>query len=71
MSYPKRYAKDLTHLTTIRISKDLREQAEQSADYLGISFSAFVRQSLIRNINVSTGIENEVSRQSLQRALGR
>lgn len=71
MSYSKRYKKDLTRLTSIRLSEDLREQAEQSADYLGISFSDFVRQSLVRNIHIAVGIEQEVNRQALQRASGK
>ncbi|NDB59232.1 hypothetical protein EB001_12370 [bacterium] len=71
MRYSKRYKKNLTHLTTVRLSEKLREEAGRSADYLGISFSDFIRQSLVRNIKVSSGIEEEVSRQSLERALGR
>ena len=55
-----RYAKDLTHLTTLRLSPVLREEAERYADFLGISFSAFVRQSIARNIHVSRDIEREV-----------
>jgi len=54
------YAKNLTHLTTIRLSRTLREEAERYADFLGISFSAFVRQSITRNIYVSRDIEKEV-----------
>lgn len=71
MRYPKRYTKDLTHLTTIRLSPHMREQAERFADLHGISFSDFVRQSLNRNINVSAGIEEEVTRQAIIRAAGR
>jgi hypothetical protein len=55
-----RYTKDLTHLTTLRLSPSLREEAERYAEFLGISFSAFVRQSITRNIHVSRDIENEV-----------
>jgi antitoxin component of RelBE/YafQ-DinJ toxin-antitoxin module len=71
MPYPRRYPKDLTRLTTFRLSDDLRSQAEKCADYLGISFSDFVRQSLNRNIHVSMGIETEVNRQITARAIGR
>jgi hypothetical protein len=49
----------------------MREQAERHADYLGISFSDFVRQSIRRNIFVSGGIEEEVSRRTLNATLGR
>jgi hypothetical protein len=69
--YSKRYAKDLTHLTTIRLSPTLRDQAERCADYLGISFSDFLRQSLMRNIHVSSKIEEEVNRQTAARAMGK
>lgn len=71
MPYPKRYPKNLTHLTTCRLSPKLREDAERCADYLGISFSDFLRQSLTRNIHVSSKIEEEVNRQSAARAMGR
>jgi len=71
MRYNKRYNKDLTHLTTIRLSPDLRNEAERYADYFGISFSDFVRQSINRNIRVASGIEEEVNKQSLDRALGK
>jgi len=71
MIYPRRYPKNLTRLTTFRLSDDLRFKAEECADYLGISFSDFVRQSINRNINVAMGIEAEVNRQATNRALGR
>jgi hypothetical protein len=70
MIYPRRYPKNLTRLTTFRLSSDQRQRAEECADYLGISFSDFVRQSINRNIHVSTGIEMEVNRQAMARAFG-
>jgi hypothetical protein len=69
--YSKRYTKDLTHLTTFRLSPKLRDEAEKCADYLGISFSDFLRQSLTRNITVASKIEEEVNRQNAVRAMGR
>ncbi len=71
MPYSKRYSKDLTHLTSIRISKDLRDRAEQHAEVHGISFSDFVRQSISRNIRVCSGIEEEVNKRTLEIALGK
>ena len=71
MVYSRRYPKDLTRLTTFRLSDDLRLKSEECADYLGISFSDFIRQSLNRNIHVSMGIEKEVNRQTTARAVGR
>ena len=70
MRFAKQYGKDLTHLTTIRLSPDMRQRAEIHADYLGISFSDFVRQSINRNILVCCGIEEEVSRRTLSAVLG-
>jgi hypothetical protein len=71
MPYPKKYSKDLTHLTTVRLSPSLRNDGERCAEYLGISFSDFIRQSLNRNIRVSMSIEEEVNKQTSSRAMGR
>lgn len=70
MIYPRRYPKKLTRLTTFRLTDDQRQRAEQCANYLGISFSDFIRQSLNRNIHVSMGIEAELNRQVTVRAIG-
>ena len=70
MIYSRRYTGDLTRLTTFRLSDTQRQKAEECADFLGISFSDFVRQSINRNINVSMGIEAEVNRQTTARAMG-
>jgi hypothetical protein len=70
MIHTRRYPKNLTRLTTFRLSNDQRMKAEECADYLGISFSDFVRQSINRNIHVSMGIEVEVNRQATMRAIG-
>lgn len=70
MIYSGRYAGDLTRLTTFRLSNSQRQQAEECAEFLGITFSDFVCQSINRNINVSMGIEAEVNRQSTARAMG-
>ena len=70
MHHSKRYSKDLTHLTTFRISPALREQAERAAQWCGISFSDFVRQSITRNIFVSRSIEEEVTRKTAMVVMG-
>ena len=70
MHHSKRYSKDLTHLTTFRISPALREQAERAAEWCGISFSDFVRQSITRNIFVSRSIEEEVTRKTAMVVMG-
>ena len=64
------YPKDLTELISFRLSPALREQAEQAAEFHGISFSAYVRQSLTRNIRVSQGVEEEVVRRTTRLSLG-
>ena len=70
MHHSKRYSKDLTHLTTFRISPALREKAERAAEWCGISFSDFVRQSITRNILVSRSIEEEVTRKTAMVVMG-
>jgi hypothetical protein len=71
MRYQKQYTKDLTHLTTVRLSPKLREEAEHCAEHQGISFSDFLRQSLTRNIHIASKIEEELNRQNAARAMGR
>lgn len=55
-----RYPKEFDHLTSIRLSQSLREEAEKHARFQGLTFSEFVRQSLNRNIHVARDIEEEV-----------
>lgn len=71
MNYSKRYSKNLKHLTSVRLSEDLRMLAEHHAEVHGISFSDFVRQSISRNIRVCSGIEEEVNKRTLEIALGK
>ena len=66
-----RYKKDKTHLTSFRMSQDLREQAEKSARSLRMNFSDFLRQSIIRNIHVSYNVEQELLRQISDLAKGK
>ena len=42
----------LTVMTTIRLSNDLKINVDKHADRLGISFSDFVRQSILRNMDL-------------------
>ena len=44
------YKKDLTILTTFRLSLILKDDAEHEAKRLNISFSDFIRQSILRNV---------------------
>jgi len=49
----KQYKKDLTKITSVRLSPNLLNEGIQCADSLGLSFSDFIRQSITRNINLS------------------
>ena len=69
--YPRRYTADLERTTSVRISDQLREQAERAATFSGMTFSQFVRQSLNRNISLCQSIEEEVARQNFRVAAGR
>jgi hypothetical protein len=69
--YPRRYQKDLTHNTGLRISRQLREECERAASFQGMTFSQFCRNSLRRNLAVSQKIEEEVVRRSFLVAAGK
>ena len=56
--------------TSIRIDDELRDQAEDAAHAMGMTFSAFARQSLIRNIQVYLDIEQEISKRNSRLAPG-
>jgi hypothetical protein len=59
MTNSKQYKKDLTKITSVRLSPNLLNEGIQCADSLGLSFSDFIRQSLIRNISVLKKIEKD------------
>lgn len=56
MTNSKQYKKDLTKITSVRLSPNLLNEGIQCADSLGLSFSDFIRQSLVSSIN-SSGYE--------------
>ena len=68
---PRRYQKDLSRTTGIRLSETLREEAEEAANYQGMTFSQFLRQSLRRNITLSKSIEEEVATRNFRAASGK
>lgn len=47
----------LPKVTSIRLDDDLRNQVETTASMMGMTFSQFTRQALIRNIAVAHDIE--------------
>lgn len=50
MANSKQYKKDLTRITSVRLSPNLLNEEIQCADSLGLSFSDFIRQSLVNNL---------------------
>lgn len=69
--YSRRYKRDLTHNTGLRLDPQLREEAEKAAAYQGMTFSQFVRLSLRRNISLNQKIEEELAHQSFLAAAGK
>ena len=69
--YPRRYKKDLSHNTGLRIEPQLREECERAAEFQGMTFSQFCRLSLRRNLSVNQKIEEEVVRRSFLAAAGK
>lgn len=69
--YSRRYKRDLTHNTGLRLDPQLREEAERAAAYQGMTFSQFVRLSLRRNISLNQKIEKELSEHAFRAAAGR
>ncbi len=57
-------------LTSFRIDEELREQAEIAAHSMGMTFSQFTRQSLIRNILVAQEIERHLNERNSRSARG-
>ena len=69
--YPREYRKDLQHTMGIRLSPQLREEAEAAAHSQGMCFSTFLRQALRRNIMLARDIETEIVRKNFQLAAGK
>ena len=69
MSNSKQYSKDLTKITSVRLSPNLLNEGIQCADSLGISFSDFIRQSLAENIKQSVSADSKDSHQAESHSL--
>lgn len=54
MTNQKQYTKDLTKITSVRLSANLLKEGIQCADSLDMTFSDFIRQSIIKNVSAST-----------------
>ena len=64
----RRYKKEFSRTTGIRLSETLRDDAKQAATFQGMTFSQFLRQSLRRNIDLSQSIEQEVATRQFRAA---
>ena len=53
MIEPRHYSKQLTKITSVRLSPSLLADGSECASNLGMSFSDFLRQSLTKNIKLS------------------
>ena len=64
MASSRQYSKDLTKITSVRLSQNLLNEGIQCADGLGLSFSDFIRQSLVSSINsaVNKGTANQTKK---------
>ena len=69
--YPREYRKELQHTMGIRLSPQLRIEAEEAAHNQGMCFSTFLRQSLRRNIMLAKQIEQEWAQRNFQLAAGK
>ena len=65
MSASKQYSKDLNKLISFRVSEELQTKASQHAYYQGISFSDFMRQSILNNLHIIRSHRNQNIRTSL------
>ena len=54
MTSQKQYTKDLTKITSVRLSANLLDQGLRCADSLDMTFSDFIRQSIIKNVSAAT-----------------
>ena len=54
MTNQKQYSKDLTKITSVRLSPNLLDQGLRCADSLHMTFSDFIRQSIVKNVSAST-----------------
>ena len=67
MTNQKQYSKDLTKITSVRLSPNLLDEGLRCADTLGISLSDFIRQSIMSNIHDSMSRNTKIDRQTLGR----
>ena len=54
MTNQKQYTKDLTKITSVRLSANLLDQGLRCADSRDMTFSDFIRQSIVKNVSAYT-----------------
>jgi hypothetical protein len=68
MTNQKQYTKDLTKITSVRLSPNLLDQGLRCADSLDMTFSDFIRQSIIKNVSASTDKRTKNNQQKVSLA---
>jgi hypothetical protein len=68
MTSQKQYTKDLTKITSVRLSANLLDQGLRCADSLDVTFSDFIRQSIVRNVSASTDKRTKKNQQKVSLA---
>jgi hypothetical protein len=68
MANSKQYTKDLTKITSVRLSPNLLDQGLRCADSLDMTFSDFIRQSIIKNVSAATDKRTKNNQQKVSLA---
>jgi len=65
MTNQKQYTKDLTKITSVRLSANLLDQGLRCADSRDMTFSDFIRQSIVKNVSAYTEKRTKSNTQKL------
>lgn len=63
--------KEFDVMFPVRMTSQLKFDGQAAAQVMGMSFSQFIRQSIQRNIRLTTEVENEVSKRLVREVLER
>ena len=61
--------KEFDVMFPVRMTSQLKLDGQAAAQLLGMNFSQFVRQSIQRNIRLTTEVEHEVSQRLIREAM--
>ena len=61
--------KEFDVMFPVRMTSQLKLDGQAAAQLLGMNFSQFVRQSIQRNIRLTTEVEHEVSQRLVREAM--